>query len=166
MTKNFVFEADIAAKKIRVSREFNAPVEKVWRAWTEPALAEKWVAPKPWKAVTKLANFTVGGAWKYVMVGPEGQEHWVYDEYTAIETGSMISTIGMFCDADGNPNADGPKSHQENKFSSIDGNRTRVDTVITFDDEATIKWFAEGGFKEGTTVAYGQLDELLASEQV
>jgi uncharacterized protein YndB with AHSA1/START domain len=164
MTNNFVFEADLAAKKIHVVREFDAPVEKVWRAWTEPELAEKWIAPKPWKVVTKIADFTVGGVWKYVMIGPEGQEHWVYDEYTAIENGSAISTTGMFCDADGNPNHDGPKSYQNIKFLSIGGSRTRVDAVITFDDEATIKWFVEGGFKEGTAATYGQLDELLASE--
>lgn len=42
MTNNFVFEKDLAVKRIHVLREFNAPIEKVWRAWTEPALLEKW----------------------------------------------------------------------------------------------------------------------------
>jgi hypothetical protein len=32
MTNNFFFEPDLAAKKIHVVREFNAPVEKVWKA--------------------------------------------------------------------------------------------------------------------------------------
>ena len=36
MTNNFVFEKDLAAKKIHVVREFNAPVETVWKAWTDP----------------------------------------------------------------------------------------------------------------------------------
>ncbi len=35
MTNNFVFEKDLSAKKIHVVREFNAPVEKVWKAWTD-----------------------------------------------------------------------------------------------------------------------------------
>ena len=164
MTNNFVFETDLAAKKIHVVREFNAPIEKVWRAWTEPDLIEKWIAPKPWTAKTKIMNFTVGGIWLYAMVSPEGQKHWVYAEFTAIENGSAISTTGMFCDGDGNPVRDAPKSYRDTKFSSIDGNRTKVDTVITFEEESTIKWFVEGGFETGTTMTFNQLDELLAAE--
>jgi uncharacterized protein YndB with AHSA1/START domain len=164
MTNNFVFEPNLAAKKIYISREFNAPIEKVWRAWTEPDLVEKWIAPKPWTAETKTFDFTVGGVWLYAMVSTDGQKHWVYTEFTAIENGSAISTIGMFCDADGNPLPDGPKSYRDTKFSSIEGNRTKVDSVITFEEESTIKMFVEGGFKEGTTATFNKLDELLASE--
>ena len=164
MTNNFVFEADVPAKKIYVSREFNAPIEKVWRAFTEPDLLDKWVAPKPWTAKTKTWDFTVGGISLYAMISPDGQQHWVYAQFTAIENGRAISTTGMFCDAEGNPMIDAPKSYKEIKFSSLDGNRTKVDTVITFEEESTIKWFAEGGFKEGTIMGFEQLDELLAGE--
>ena len=164
MTNNFVFEPDLAAKKIHIIREFNAPIEKVWRAYTDPDLLRKWIAPKPWTVVPKIADFTVGGVWQYAMVSPEGHKHWVYDKFISIENCSAISSIGMSCDADGNPDTNGSKTYVETKFSSIEGNRTKVDSVITFDDEATIKWFVEGGFKEGTTMALEQLDELLASE--
>lgn len=164
MTNNFVFEADLAAKKIHVIREFSAPVEKVWKAWTEPDLLEKWIAPKPWTAETKVYDFIVDGISLYAMVSPEGQKHWVYSQFTAIKTGSAISQTGILCDVDGNPITDGPKTYRETKFSSIEGNRTKVDQVITFTDESTIKWFVEGGFKEGTVVTLEQLDELLASE--
>ena len=67
MTNNFVFEKDLAAKKIHVVREFNAPIEKVWKAWTDPDILQKWWGPKPWVAVTKSMDFTVGGAWLYSM---------------------------------------------------------------------------------------------------
>lgn len=164
MPNNFVFEPDLAAKKIHVSREFNAPIEKVWRAWTEADVLDKWVAPKPWRAVTKTMNFTVGGIWLYAMVGTEGEKHWVYAEFTAIERGITFSSIGRFCDGDGNPVMDAPKSYRNTKFSPIDDNRTRVDMVITFEDESTIKMFVDGGFKEGTIATLGNLDELLASK--
>ena len=164
MTNNFVFEADLAAKTIHIVREFNAPIEKVWRAFTEPDLLEKWIAPKPWTAINKISDFTVGGIWLYAMVSPEGQKHWVYAKITAIENGSTISLTGMFCDGDGNPVTDAPKSYRDTKFFSIDGNRTKVDSVITFEDESTIKMFVEGGFKEGTAMTLNNLDELLASE--
>ena len=164
MTNNFLFETDLAAKKIHIVREFNAPIEKVWKAHTDPDLLDKWVAPKPWTAKTKIWDFTVGGISLYAMISPEGLKHWVYAKFTAIEHGSAISTTGMFCDADGNPATDRPKSYRDTKFSSIDGNKTKVDMVITFEEESTIKMFVEGGFKEGTAMTLNQLDELLASE--
>jgi uncharacterized protein YndB with AHSA1/START domain len=164
MTNNFVFDTDLAAKKIHISREFNAPIEKVWRAWTDPNLIEKWIAPKPWTAKTKIMDFTVGGIWLYAMVSPEGQKHWSHVEFTAIENGSSISSTNMFSDEDGNMAAGAPKSYTETKFSSIDSNKTKVDVVKIFTEEASIKMFVERGFKEGTIMGYNQLDELLASE--
>ncbi|WP_461450282.1 SRPBCC domain-containing protein [Mucilaginibacter sp.] len=164
MTNYFAFEPDLAAKKIHMIREFNAPVEKVWKAFTDPDLLKQWIAPKPWTVVPKIADFAVGGVWQYIMVGTEGQEHWVYDEFTAIETCSLIESTGAFCDEEGNPNMDGPKSYVSTKFSTIEGNRTRVETLITLDSADTIKWFVEGGFKEGTAMTYEQLDEILALE--
>lgn len=166
MTNNFVFEPDLAAKKIYIEREFNAPIEKVWKAWTEPDLLDKWVGPKPWKAVTKIMDFTVGGIWLYAMVSPEGQKQWVYAKFTAIANGIAFSSMGLFCDGDGNPFADGPKSYRDTKFSPLDGGGTKVEMVITFEEESTIKMFVEMGFKEGTATSLNQLDEVLASEQV
>jgi uncharacterized protein YndB with AHSA1/START domain len=165
MTNTFIFETDLAAKKIYISREFNAPVDKVWRAWTEPALIEKWIAPKPWTAETKIMDFVVGGKWLYAMVGTEGQKHWVYAEFTAIELGRSISTTGMFCDVDGAPVTTGPKSYRDTRFSSIEGNRSKVDSVISFEDETTIKMFAEGGFKEGTAMSLNNLEALLVDNR-
>jgi uncharacterized protein YndB with AHSA1/START domain len=164
MTNKFVFEPDVAAKKIFVSREFNAPVEKVWRAHTDPKLLEKWVAPKPWKIETKTMDFRVGGVSLYAMVNPEGQKIWIYDEFTAIENESLISTLGVHCDGEGNPMLDGPKSYKDSKFLPIEGNRSKVEVLLAFEDEATIKWFVEGGFKEGTEMTLALLDELLAAE--
>lgn len=166
MTNNFEFEADMAAKKIHVSREFNATIDKVWKAFTDANVLEKWVAPKPWTAVTRVMDFTVGGIWLYAMVSPAGQKHWVYAEFTAIENGNAFSSIGRICDGEGNPVPDGPKSYRNTKFSAIDCDRTKVEMVISFEEESTIKWFVDGGFKEGTAMTMNQLDELLASEYV
>src|ERR1700744_2166678 len=164
MTNNFVFEADMAAKTIHISREFNAPVEKVWRAFTEPDLIDKWIAPKPLTAQTKIMDFTVGGIWLYTMIGIDGPKGWSRTEFTAIEYGRLISSIKTFSDEDGNIVAGTPKSFTEEKFSAIEGNKTKVDVLKTFTDTATIKMFVEMGFKEGTRMGYNQLDELLASE--
>ena len=161
-----IFEADLSKKQIHIVREFNAPVEKLWRALTEPELLDQWVGPKPWKAETKTMNFTVGGNWLYAMVNPDGYKLWVYAQFTAIETGNMFSSMGVYCDTDGNPALDGPKSYRTTKLSAIEGNRTALEMLITFEEEATYNLFADGGFKQGTEICNNQLDELLASNQL
>jgi uncharacterized protein YndB with AHSA1/START domain len=162
MTNNFVFEANLAAKTIHVVREFNAPIEKVWKAWTDPDLLENWWGPKPWVAKTKSMDFTVGGTWLYAMEGPEGQQHWSCVKFTGIEKGSRFLADSVFCDQDGNTVPGTPSGHWDNKFIAA-GDRTKVVVHLTFDDEADFKMLVEMGFKGGFTIGLNQLDELLAA---
>lgn len=162
MTPPFVFETDPVAKKIRIARVFSAPLAKVWKAWTEPQLLEKWIVLPHWTAITKTLDFTVGGIWLYAMVSPQGQSHWVYAQFTAIDEGRAISSLGRFCDADGNPLLDGPKSYRETTFYALDAQRTKIEMVLAFEEEATLHLFVEGGFQEGIATTLTRLDEVLA----
>ena len=67
--KQTTISKDAANKKLIVVREFDAPLEEVWKAWTEKDLLDQWWAPKPWKAKTKTMDFREGGIWLYSMVG-------------------------------------------------------------------------------------------------
>ncbi|MEO6850836.1 MAG: SRPBCC domain-containing protein [Mucilaginibacter sp.] len=163
MKNNMIFEKDLSAKKIHVVREFNAPIEKVWKAWTDPDLLEKWWGPKPWVAKTKSMDFTVGGNWLYAMEGPDGQKHWNNVKFTAIEAGSRFATDAIFCDEDGNTLPGAPVGHWDNKFIAA-GDKTKVTVDLTFDNEADIKMLVEMGFEGGFTIGLNQLDELLAAE--
>jgi len=160
MTNNFVFEKDLAAKKIHVVREFNAPIEKVWKAWTDPDLLEKWWGPKPWVAITKSMNFTVGGVWLYSMVGPDGQKHWSHVRFTAIEDGRRFAADTVFSDENGTVAPGASVGHWDNKFIAT-GDKTIVVVDLSFDDEATIKMMVEMGFEGGFTMGLNQLEELL-----
>jgi uncharacterized protein YndB with AHSA1/START domain len=167
MTNNFVFETDNSAKKIHIVREFNAPIEKIWKAWTDPEILDKWWGPKPNRIETKIMDFKVGGTWQFAMITPEGQKHWLYAEFIAIENNKLISAKALFFDGEGNPVHSGPNWYRDTRFSSIDGSRTRVDIEINFEEEATFERFTSNGyFKEGTAIGYNQLDELLASEEI
>jgi uncharacterized protein YndB with AHSA1/START domain len=163
MTNNFVFEKDMAAKKIHVVREFNAPVETVWKAWTDPNLLEKWWGPKPWIAKTKSMDFKVGGAWLYAMEGPQGEKHWSYVTFTAIEPKSRFAADAAFSDEYGNINQGAPVGHWDNKFIA-EGNKTKVVVDLSFDEETDFKILVEMGFEGGFTIGLNQLEELLAAE--
>lgn len=154
-------EKDLAAKKVTIIRHFNAPVEEVWKAWTESELLDQWWAPKPYKAETKTMNFAEGGHWLYAMVGPDNDNMWCKVEYQGIDPQKSFRANDLFCDENGNKNSDFPSMHWNNSFES-DGEGTKVTVEITFTSEADMKKIMEMGFEAGFTAALGNLDELLA----
>ena len=162
-TKQTIISKDLANKRITVTREFDAPLEQVWKAWTDSELLDRWWAPKPWKAKTKSIDFREGGVWLYAMVGPNGEESWCRADFKKIARHKSFSANDAFCDENGNITSDMPGMHWENKFSEINTG-TKVEVVITFATEAEFNKIIEMGFEEGFTAAHVNLDELLAEQ--
>ena len=160
--KQTTISKDAANKKLLVVREFDAPVEEVWKAWTDSSILDKWWAPRPWKAKTKSMDFKEGGVWLYSMVGPDGTEHFCRVDYEAIEDNKSYTGQDAFCDEHGNITDDQfPSMHWKSEFSST-GTGTKVEVEITFATETDMNKIIEMGFEEGFTAAHGNLDELLA----
>jgi uncharacterized protein YndB with AHSA1/START domain len=165
MNSNLIFDfaVDEQNNTINVKREFAAPLEKVWAAWTQSDLLDQWWAPKPWTSKTKSMDFTVGGTWLYAMVGPDGTKQWCRADYKSIETQKSFSLTDAFCDADGKINDDFPRSSWENRFEE-NGGSTVVNMVLKYERLEDLEKIMEMGFKEGFTAGLGNLDELLASQ--
>ena len=67
--------ADTAAdRELVLTRLIDAPREKLFRAWTEPALMKQWFAPLPWTTPVVEVDVRPGGANFVVMRGPDGEE--------------------------------------------------------------------------------------------
>lgn len=161
ITKESIFKKDLENKKMYITREFEATVEKVWRCWTEPELLDQWWAPEPYKAVTVKMNFVVGGMWLYYMLSPEGDKMYAKADYLAIEKDKSYQATDAFCDERGNDNGQFPGMKWKVDFNSL-GVSTRVDIEITFSSIENMEKIIEMGFKEGFTMAHGNLDRLLA----
>lgn len=56
-----------------IERIFDAPVEKVFRAWTTPDILMQWWCPKPWRVTACEMDLRPGGRFDTVMQGPEGE---------------------------------------------------------------------------------------------
>jgi len=156
----FDFQVDKPAKQLNITREFDAPVEQVWNAWTQPELLDQWWAPKPWKAKTNSMNFNVGGTWLYSMVGPDGTESFCRADYQSIEPLKSFTGLDAFCDDKGIINDEFPRMHWKCVFTGT-GNKTMVNIQVTFTAVADLEKIIELGFSEGFTAAHGNLDELL-----
>ena len=165
INKETLYTKDVANNKMTVVRQFDAPVEQVWRAWTESELLDQWWAPLPWKAKTKKMDFREGGSWLYAMEGPAGEQHWSRADFQKIEPRKGFVGVDYFCDEQGNKNTEMPVMHWANKFSET-GEGTKVEVAITFESELALEKIIEMGFKEGFAAAHTNLDKLLAQGTV
>lgn len=68
-------EAATTEREIVVSRVIDAPRERVWKAWADPAQVVKWWGPRGFSTNTDARDFRPGGTWKHVMIGPDGAKY-------------------------------------------------------------------------------------------
>lgn len=154
------FSVDRENHKINVKREFAAPVNLVWDAWTKSEILDKWWAPKPWKAKTKTMDFREGGRWLYAMVGPDGTETWCKADYNLVNAKNAFGWSDAFCDADGNVSNGFPSAEWKVAFREADGS-TMVNIVISHETKESMDKYLEMGFREGFVAALENLDAVL-----
>lgn len=156
----FDFLVDKDNNTITVKREFAAPRQLVWDAYTKSELLDQWFAPKPWKAKTKTMDFREGGYWLYAMCGPEGEEHWGKMDYKHIEPIESYTAQDGFCDAEGNINPELPQADWIVHFEDR-SEKTLVNNIVTYKSLTELETVIKMGMKEGLTMTLEGLDELL-----
>src|SRR5581483_6496406 len=68
--------ADTAAdREIVISRLIGAPRELVFEAFTRVRHLARWWGPQGFTTTTRSFEFRVGGAWDFVMHGPDGTDY-------------------------------------------------------------------------------------------
>src|ERR1700759_3106323 len=116
----FDFTVDKAAKKVFITREFDAELSLVWDAFTKQEILDQWWAPKPWALKTKFMDFKVGGRRFYAMVSPEGQEHWSIQDFTSVNPTNNFKFVDAFADKDQVINTAFPSSEWDLNFVEQD----------------------------------------------
>jgi uncharacterized protein YndB with AHSA1/START domain len=156
---------DFKEKSILVTRVFNAPIEKLWKAFTESESLEKWWAPKPWRAETKKMDFSNGGHWLYAMVSPENEKHWGKMNFLTIDTLVSYTFQDIFCDENGNTNLNLPVSLGKNTFSKTK-NGTRVEFNTAYNSEEEVHKLIDMGFEQGIRMTFEELANLVENEKI
>lgn len=159
----FDFTVDKETHSVKVTREFSANKDLVWRTWTEQELLDQWWAPKPYASITKSMEFKSGGRRLYKMQGPEGDEHWCFADYSSIDPKDSFSYSDGFCDSEGNKSNFVAGSDWTVNFSESEG-ITTVFVEIQHQSLEDLEKVIEMGFKEGFTICIEQLTELLGSQ--
>lgn len=96
----------VKKKDLVVSRVFNAPVELVLKAWTDPALVMRWWGPDHFTSPSAKIDFREGGTSLVCMRAPKemgGQDMYSTWAYKKIVPLKLIEFIQRLADKDGNP---------------------------------------------------------------
>ena len=83
-------------RTITIERTFDAPIELVWEAWSNPIHIAKWWNPAGEGTKIIEHSFTIGGKWKYSMPMPNGQEFIAEGEYIEIVELEKIRSTANF----------------------------------------------------------------------
>ena len=146
---------DTSEQEIVLTREFNAPPEQIFDAWTAPDKIGQWWGPNGFTTTTHSMDFREGGIWDYIMHGPDGTDYNNYIRYTEIEKPLRISY------EQGENIEDGPLFHSNVTFEDR-GGTTRLTLKVTFPSkDARDKNVEENGAIEGGKQTLGRLAEYL-----
>ena len=69
---------------LTLKRRLNAPPAKVYAAWTDPTQIKRWFGPTQVEALSAAADVRVGGRYRIVMRGSDGEEHDVSGVYREV----------------------------------------------------------------------------------
>ena len=93
--------ASSSSKEFVISREFDAPRELVWTAWTERERMMQWFGPKGFVMTHATLDFRVGGVFHYCLRAPNGTEMWGKFTFREIVPPQRLVWVNAFSDPQG-----------------------------------------------------------------
>jgi uncharacterized protein YndB with AHSA1/START domain len=89
------------AEAFVITREFDAPRQRVWKAWTEAERLKQWWGPAGFKVHTCKVDLRPGGVFLYGMKAPDGSDMWGKFVYREIVAPERLVFIVSFSDPKG-----------------------------------------------------------------
>ena len=144
-----------AEREIRIERVFDAPRDRVWRAFTEPDLLAQWWG-RGNKLVIERLELERGGHWRFVEHGPDGVHGFEgrFREVTPPER--IVQTFEW----DGMP---GHVVLNDMKLEDLGDGRTRMVTTSSFFTTEERDGMLSSGMELGMNQSYAALDNVLAA---
>lgn len=140
---------------IDVRREFDAPRDLVFRAFTEPELLVQWLGPGKYQMIVDEYDVRAGGSWRYRHRGADGTEHAFRGVFHGDPSpDGMVQTF----EYEGAP---GHVSLDQLLLDERDG-ATAVRTHSVFQSVAARDAMIDNGMESGMNEGFDRLEALLA----
>ena len=141
-------------REIRIERTFDAPRDRVWRAFTDPKLLAQWWG-RGNKLVIEKFELERGGHWRFVEHGPEGKHGFEGRFREVTPKDRVVQTFEW----DGMP---GYVIIETMELTDLGDGRTRIINVSLFHTTEERDGMLHSGMETGLNESYAALDELLA----
>jgi uncharacterized protein YndB with AHSA1/START domain len=145
-------------EQILITREFDAPKQLVYRAYTEVDLVRRWWAGRHGEMTVCEIDLRVGGTWRYVLVS-DGQEVAFHGTYSDIVENERIVTTEVY---------EMPGADEENAplnivtFTEVDG-RTMFELLVQCPNKEIRDMIVSSGMEVGVQQQFELLEELAIS---
>ena len=143
-------------EQILITREFDAPKDLVFKAYTTPELVRRWWHAKRGEMTVAEIDLRVGGRWRYVMVTPDGFEVGFNGEFREIVPNERLVTTEVY---EGMPDA---QALDTVTFAEVDG-RTTLTILVEHTSKAHRDAHIDSGMEDGLQDALDLLEELAVS---
>jgi uncharacterized protein YndB with AHSA1/START domain len=142
---------------VRITREFDAPPEKVYRAHIDPELLAQWFAPRDHEMKIDYYDCRTGGAYRYVHI-TDGNELGFRGCFHEVRPCELIVQTFTF---EGLPDG---VALERLVFEDLGDGRTRLTATSLVDSFEGRDAFVASGMEDGIRQCYERLDELLAAQ--
>jgi uncharacterized protein YndB with AHSA1/START domain len=140
--------------QLKGSRTFKAPVDLVYRAWTDPDLLVQWLGPR--RLTMKVDEYDVrhGGSWRYVHIDEDGTEYGFRGVFHGEPSPDGVVQTFEFEGAPGHVQLD-------TAVFEANGNETVVHMNTVFQSVEDRDAMLRSGMESGWTESMERLDEVL-----
>lgn len=148
---------DPSLPTIVIVREFDAPRERVFRAYTDPELVVQWLGPRRLTMKIEEYDARTHGSYRFLHIEGDGTEHGFHGTFHEVRQDERIVQTFTW---DGEPDG---VSLDTAVFEEL-GGRTRVTTTSLVGSMEARDGILASGMEGGLTEGYERLDELLAAQ--
>jgi uncharacterized protein YndB with AHSA1/START domain len=148
-------------QELTIEREFDAPRELVFKAYTDPELIKQWLGPRDLEMTIDKFDPRTGGSYRYIHKDKDGNEfgfHGVIHEVLPNER--VIQTFEF----EGLPET-GHVTLEKAVFTDLPGGRTKVSAQSVFQSVEDRDGMVASGMERGVQEGNERLDELLEKMQ-
>lgn len=157
LIKTTRIDAPEGKQELCIHRDFDAPRELVYRAFTEAALISRWLGPAGMDTVVEKLDNSSHGSWRFVHRDADGNEHafnGVIHEVCAPER--VIRTFEW----EGMPE----RGHVSLEFLTLEAlplERTKMTIQVIYRSVADRDGHVQAGMERGVQDSHKKLDTLL-----
>jgi uncharacterized protein YndB with AHSA1/START domain len=154
-THETTIEVDERVPLVRITREFDAPPEQVFRAHVDPDLLVQWNGPRDLTTTIEHYDCRTGGSYRYVMTRDDF-EGWFHGSFHEVRENELIVQTFTF---EGVPDA---VALERLVLEDLGDGRTRLVGTSLVDSFEERDAFVASGMETGVREGYERLDEVLA----